>query len=113
MHHSPATLIFSTKHIVFMLLAVLGIVLVFTRRAKKPARAAALLASFVLLGGIAGLVIPQLGRTLGMHPSPMCSLTKLIGFSWLKGVFPPPLVASLGVIILLSLLGKKLFCGWV
>ncbi|MFH2203457.1 MAG: 4Fe-4S binding protein [Elusimicrobiota bacterium] len=112
MHHSGASLIFSVKHLVFFLLAALGIALLLTRRSKKPARITALIGSVLLLGGLGGLVIPELGRLLGMHPSPMCTLTKLMAFGWLQGKYPPPLIAGIGVIIVLSLIGKKLFCGW-
>jgi polyferredoxin len=43
-----------------------------------------------------------------MHPSPMCAATK----SLLYG-FGIPLVITLAVIFFLTLLGPKLFCGWV
>jgi hypothetical protein len=100
------------KYLVYYALAALGLLFLFRRLTGRWARAAAQLLAFVLLGGVIGLLIPALKNPLGMHPSPMCSLTKLPGFVMQEGFWPPPLVAMLVLILILSLVGKKLFCGW-
>ncbi|MBI5623041.1 MAG: 4Fe-4S binding protein [Elusimicrobia bacterium] len=102
----------SAKHVVFLCLAAGGLALCLAGRVSRAARLTALAAAFVLLGGILGLLIPDLGQPLGMHPSPMCSLNKLLAFAWLKGRFALGLAVSLGVMILLSVLFRKSFCGW-
>ncbi|MFA6316529.1 MAG: 4Fe-4S binding protein [Elusimicrobiota bacterium] len=102
----------SPKHLVFAGLAGAGQVLCLLGRGRRLGRGVLLLAGFVLLGGIAGLIAPSLSGPLGMHPSPMCSLNKLIAFAWIKGRFALPLGVGLGVILLLSLLFRKSFCGW-
>ncbi len=43
-----------------------------------------------------------------MHPSPICAATKSILYG-----FGMPLIITLAVIFLLTLIGPKLFCGWV
>ncbi|MFH1726105.1 MAG: 4Fe-4S binding protein [Elusimicrobiota bacterium] len=112
MKHTVFTFLFSAKYLVFLVLAGAGVLLLTLRKSGKGSRAAVLAAAFLLLGGVAGLVFPVLARPLGLHPSPMCAVTKLIGVVWLRGFFPPPMVAALIAIVLLSLAGKKLFCGW-
>jgi len=107
------SLVFSAKHIVFFLLAGAGLAMLVQRKTGKPWRFGALAASFLLLGGVAVLVVPSLSGPLGLHPSPMCNLNKLIAFAWLKGRFPPALVAGLAVMLFLSVIARKLFCGWV
>jgi len=52
---------------------------------------------------------------LAPHPSPMCCLIKPVLFSLNAGrfIFPMVFAVVLGMIALLSLIGNKLFCGWV
>ncbi|MBI4678500.1 MAG: 4Fe-4S binding protein [Elusimicrobia bacterium] len=104
--------IFSPKHLVFFALAAAGLALAWRRRAGLGPRVAVLAASFILLGGVAGLLIPGLSGPLGMHPSPMCCLNKLIAFAWLKGRLAIPLAVGLGVMLALTVLFRKSFCGW-
>jgi len=103
----------STKYLVFVLLAGTGTALLLARRTRKPYRLAALGLSLVLLGGLLGLAFEPVQRALGLHPSPMCAMTKLFAFGWLKGRWPVPMLAMFFAMLLLSLIGRKLFCGWV
>jgi polyferredoxin len=52
---------------------------------------------------------------LAPHPSPMCAFAKPIMFSleMQQLVVPPVFAGVLAVIALLSIVGNKLFCGWV
>lgn len=103
---------FALKYLVYYVLVAVGMGLLFSRRIRRWNRNAILLLAFFLLGGVIVVWIPQLGQGLGMHPSPMCSLTRLLEAGILHGVYPQVMVISLAVILALSVLGKKLFCGW-
>ncbi len=103
----------SLKFLVYLVLALAGLIILVRGKALKTSRLVALGGSFFLLGGVVGLLVTALKGPLGMHPSPMCALTKLIGFGYLKGTFPVPLVVMLIVIVVLSLVARKLFCGWI
>ena len=50
---------------------------------------------------------------MGLHPSPVCTVTK--PFLFVEGGKAVPVVfwVSLTVVALLTILGNKLFCGWV
>jgi polyferredoxin len=52
---------------------------------------------------------------LAPHPSPLCAFAKPIMFSleMQQLVVPPVFAGVLAVIALLSIVGNKLFCGWV
>ena len=52
---------------------------------------------------------------LSPHPSPMCALTKPIMFTlqMKQFVFPPAFACVLALIAFLSIIGNKLFCGWI
>jgi hypothetical protein len=100
------------KYLVYYLLAALGLTLLFRNRIKHWIRNSILFTAFFVLGGIIVILVPSLDRTLGMHPSPLCSLGRLLQMVILRGVYPQILIVSLCVMMGLSLIGKKLFCGW-
>lgn len=106
------TFLYSLKFWVYYALIAAGLILLFLRQVRRWVRAVAQLASFLILGGVIGLVFEGLKGPLGMHPSPVCALTKLPGFVIDSGNWPAPLVAMLILILVFSLVGKKLFCGW-
>jgi len=103
---------FALKYLVYYALVVAGLSLLFSRRVRRWNRTVILLLAFVLLGGVVVILVPQLNPDLGMHPSPMCSLGRLLEAGILHGVYPTVMVVSLAVILALSVVGKKLFCGW-
>jgi polyferredoxin len=94
----------SAKYLSMLGVVVLGLVLLLTRRINLRVRLAVMAASFVLFG---------VGVVYTLHPSPMCATTKLYMFRFTAGKFFPVFIAYAIVIFVPSLLGRKLFCGWV
>jgi polyferredoxin len=111
---SPLDL-FSPRFLVFAGFALTGWLLLRSGRLAQVGclgRALVLLLCFFLLGGIAGLLVPALQAPLGLHPSPMCAIGRLLQVLVWKHQLAPFLALNLGVITALSLVGRKLFCGW-
>jgi polyferredoxin len=94
---------FITKFIVMLLLGLAAFVLLKTKKMNKGLKIGLLLVAAFLFG-----LLGNWSRYFIMHPSPMCAATK----SLLYG-FGIPLIITLAVIFLLTLIGPKLFCGWV
>jgi polyferredoxin len=90
--------------VLFMLLLGLAVfILLKTKKMNKGLKIGLLLLATFLFGLLGNWV-----SSFAMHPSPMCAATKPL----LQG-FRMPFIITLGVIFLLTLLGPKLFCGWV
>ena len=96
--------LFTGKFAGFLILMILGVILLFARRINKWVRIALMLAAFVLYG---------LDIFFPLHPSPMCAVTKLFMFKIVFGTFFPVFIAIFLAIFVPSLIGRKLFCGWV
>jgi polyferredoxin len=101
------------KYLVYYGLATIALVLLLRGRVRPWNRLALQLAAFLVLGGALVALVPGWERELGLHPSPMCSLGRLLQRAIVDKFAPPMLVLSLGVILGLSFVAKKLFCGWV
>ena len=94
----------------FMTMLVLGLVvlvLIKTKLLNKPVKVALLLLSTFLFGLAANIPVEFFGG-YAMHPSPMCAFTKPLLYG-----MRTPFVVTMGVIALLTLVGPKLFCGWI
>ena len=95
------------KFVTMLVIGLIALVLLLTRRMKNTIKVPILLLSTFLYGIAANLPI-KLFAGFSMHPSPICAATKSILYG-----FRMPMMVTLGVILFLTLVGPKLFCGWV
>lgn len=95
------------KFVTMIVIGLVALALLLTRKMKNTVKVPILLVS-TFLYGIAANLPTKLFAGFAMHPSPICSATKSILYG-----FRPPMIALLAVILVLTLVGPKLFCGWV
>lgn len=95
------------KFVTMLVIGFIALILLLTKRMKNAVKVPILLLSTFLYGIAANLPI-KLFAGFSMHPSPVCSATKSILYG-----FRPPMMVFLAVILVLTLVGPKLFCGWV
>lgn len=96
--------LFSTKHLAWFGLMLVGVVLLLLKGINRWVRIGMMLVAFVLFG---------LDYIFMVHPSPMCGVTKLFTFGVTRGTLIPIFLAIFLAIFIPSLIGRKLFCGWV
>jgi polyferredoxin len=92
------------KFLAFAVLIAAGLFLLLGQRVNLWVRIGMMVVAFVLFG---------LDYFFPLHPSPMCGLTKLFMFKITSGTFYPVFLAIVVAMFLPSLIGRKLFCGWV
>ncbi|MEN8221832.1 MAG: 4Fe-4S binding protein [Acidobacteriota bacterium] len=95
------------KFIVMLLIGIAVLILLKSNKMKKGIKVTLLLISTFLFG-FAGNIPADLFHSFAMHPSPMCAATKPLLYG-----FGIPFIVMLFVIFLLTLIGPKLFCGYV
>lgn len=97
---------FITKYYVMIFLGLITLGLLLARKMKPKIKISILLLSTFLFG-FAGNIPVKPFSFFSMHPSPMC-VTKAMLYG-----FAIPFVFTLGVILLLTLIGPRLFCGYI
>jgi polyferredoxin len=95
------------KFVTMLVIGLVALVLLLTRRMKNTFKVPLLLLATFLYGVAANLPIKFFAGFV-MHPSPICAATKSILYG-----FRTPMMVTLAVILFLTLVGPKLFCGWV
>jgi len=94
---------FITKYVVMIVIALLVFALLKTGKMQSGIKVVILVIS-TLLFGIAGNFM----AVFAMHPSPLCAIEKPLLFG-----LRIPMIITLAVILLLTFVGPRLFCGWV
>jgi polyferredoxin len=90
-----------------------GLALLMTSRARRTMRLVWLGLAFFAFGVLGSLPLGSLARGMGLHPSPVCTITRPFQFLDMGRVVPTAFIVLIGVISVFTLAGNKLFCGWV
>jgi len=90
-----------------------GLVLLMRAKVSRNLRLVWLAVAFVAFGVLGALPVEGLARGMGLHPSPVCAITRPFQFVNAGRPIPVAFFTIVGVISVLSIAGNKLFCGWV
>ena len=96
-----------------MIFGLLGFVLLWKSRFTRNLRLIILPAIFFVFSILTVLPLGTFAKRMGLHPSPVCTVTKPFMFIEAGKEVPIIFGVSLFVVAVLTILGNKLFCGWV
>ncbi|MGB4704932.1 MAG: 4Fe-4S binding protein [Candidatus Saccharicenans sp.] len=99
--------LFSPKLITMLVIGLLSLVLLLTGKMDNRTKIPILVIATFLYGVSANLGL-KLFSGFSMHPSPICALTKPLLYG-----LRAPMLATLVVILFLTIIGPKLFCSYV
>jgi len=91
----------------------IGFLLLVRTRLSRNLRLAFLFLIFFTFSVFTLLPFGRFAMGMGLHPSPICTVTK--PFVFIENGMSPPIIfwVMLGTIAIFTLVGNKLFCGWV
>jgi polyferredoxin len=92
---------------------VVGLTLLARAWVGRKFRIAWLAVAFVMFGVVGALPLGNFARGMGLHPSPVCAITRPFQFIEAGRSIPLIFFTLVGVISTFSVVGNKLFCGWV
>ncbi len=101
------------KYWTFIGVAVIGTILLATRKMSWTVRFFTMLAAFFIFGVLAVLPLGEWVHLFGLHPSPMCVIEKPFIFYNARGVAPIFFVSVFSVIAVISVISNKSFCAHV
>jgi len=90
------------KYLFFLLTAIAAITLLAMGKVSNLVRIITLIIFFAIFGVF-----------IGIHPSPLCALTKSLTIYKMSAFLPPPMIVMAAAMILFTLVGNKIFCGWI
>ena len=90
------------KYFFFLLTSIVALLFLSLKRVSSSVRIIGLSVGFILFGVL-----------IGIHPSPLCALTKPLARYHIIGFIPPPMIVMVGAMVVFSLIGNKIFCGWI
>lgn len=99
--------LFSPKLITMLVIGLVAVALLLTGKMDNRTRIPFLVMAAFLYGVSANLGL-KLFSGFSMHPSPICAFTKTILYG-----LRAPMLAIMAVILVLTLIGPKLFCSYV
>lgn len=89
-----------------------GLLLLVKWRVSNRLRLAWLGIAFFTFGVLGALPLGRFAAGMGLHPSPVCAITRPFQFLDAGRSIPVMFFTIMGVISVLSIAGNKLFCGW-
>jgi polyferredoxin len=90
----------------------IGLGLLMKSWVHRNLRLTSLAVVFFVFGILPALPLGKFAWGMGMHPSPVCSITKPFLFLNAGMSVPIIFITILAIISVFSILGNKLFCGW-
>ena len=93
--------------------ALLGLVLLISSRVRTNLRTIALAGIFFVFAILWALPLGNFARGMGVHPSPECIIAKPFFFLKAGRGIPIFFLSLFASIAILTVVGNKLFCGWV
>ena len=93
--------------------SLIGLVLLMKSWVTRNLRFLSLVVIFFVFTILSILPLGSFARGMGMHPSPLCVMEKPFMFLNLGRGIPIIFISIFVSIVILTIIGNKLFCGWV
>ena len=90
------------KYLLLLIVSLAAIIVLGMKKVPSLFRIIALGINFIVFGVL-----------IGIHPSPLCALTKPLARYQIIGFIPPPMIVMVGAMVVFSIIGNKIFCGWI